>query len=124
MFSTSSIEEGIDKTLEIIFITLCLIGIISNLLSIIICLQKRLRKSPTFVFMMFRNITNIVLLIAVVFFKFTGGFFKPQARSLKFNLSKVQMFLIFSSFQSSAYLQVIFKIYKILCKLYAFFYSL
>ncbi len=90
------------SVIKIVSIVFFIIGIISNTLSIIICLRKQLRKIPTFIFKIFNSFMNIITLTTIFLILFIETFdFEIKTKILEFLI-----FLIFSATQSSAYLQV------------------
>ena len=104
MNSYGKAEKAIE-IIAIVSIILCSIGIIGNIVTIIICLRKQLRKTPTFILIVLKAGTNILPLIAI-FIPFVTGF-AIKHNMLHFNLMcKVILFLSFWGCQSSAYLLV------------------
>ena len=102
------IKEDYIKIIEIVLLILCLFGMIGNCLSISVCLRKRLKSIPTFVFMCFMTIMDTIPLIAIALYPFILEFLKLKSIKLSFEFCKLIMFLTFWSLQSSAYLLVKF----------------
>jgi hypothetical protein len=92
--------------IEIIPIIVVVLGITGNIISMIICLKKELRKTPTFIFKIFINIMNIIPLITIIIYSFTTDVYEIKFNEFYFNFFKTLLFLILWTWQSSAYLQV------------------
>jgi hypothetical protein len=107
----------INAVIGILSIILSIFGIACNMVSIIICLKRELRKAPTFIFKIFINIMNMIPLITIVLCPFITHFFELELNSLYFKMGKVIIFLTLWSSHSSAYLQVLI-LFKHLCNYY------
>jgi hypothetical protein len=94
--------------IEIIPIIFAVIGITGNIISVIICLKKELRKTPSFIFKIFINIMNIIPLITIIIYLFATDVYQIKFDEFYFNFFKTLLFLILWTWQSSAYLQVNF----------------
>ena len=94
------------KAIAIISILSGIIGIIGNLISIIICSQKDLRKTPTFILKIFISIMNLIPMLTNIFSPFAAYFLNSKYDDLSFTIFKMLIFLVFWSFQSTAYLEV------------------
>jgi hypothetical protein len=107
--------EKITQKLSILTIILSVIGIIGNIISLLICLKEELRKIPTFVFIIFQKILNIIKLVTISLSIFVTQFqsnFKnfQDINNIYYNIA---IFLFFWEYQSSAYLSVFSKTFKI-----------
>ena len=92
------------------------IGVASNIISIIICSQKELRKVPTFIFKIFVNVMNLIPLITIVLCPFITYYFEFELNKLYFEIGKIVIFLALWSTHSSAYLQVfLYLIFILIC---------
>ena len=84
-------------------IVFCSIAIIGNFISIVICLQKELRKTPTFIFMSFLSTVNIIkmttILVSVVIMQFVF----ESISEINTILLNVCLFIVFSKYQTSIY---------------------
>lgn len=95
-----------NRFLSIFSILLCPIGIISNLISISICLRKELKKLPTFVFMAILSLINILKLISIGVCVAVLEFSVKKVQEIDETILNVSLFLIFWEYQSAAYLKV------------------
>jgi hypothetical protein len=107
--------ETITQKLSILTIILSVIGVIGNIISLLICLKEELRKIPTFVFIIFQKILNIIKLVIISLSIFVTQFqsnFKnfQDINNIYYNIA---IFLFFWEYQSSAYLSVFSKTFKI-----------
>jgi hypothetical protein len=84
----------------IILIVLSPLGVLSNILTIFICLRKELRKTPTFVFMAFIGCINNLELLTII----VVSFLKDSL--LKTSFLKLFVFLILWKHQSVIYIEV------------------
>jgi hypothetical protein len=100
--------KKINTVIAILSVILSIFGIFFNIISMIICLKRELRKSPTFIFKIFINLMNIMPLITIVLCLFIKHFIEFELNSFNFELGKVILFLTLWSSQSSAYIQAIF----------------
>jgi hypothetical protein len=114
MFSKNSVFYEFNRIVSIISIILYSTGIIGNILSISICLRKKLRMVPTFIFMASISILNIIKLFTiftcVLIFEFKLNAIK-ELNTISFNIF---LFIIFWKHHSTAYLMVSFEIYCVL----------
>ena len=113
-----NIFEKINKIIAISSVILCLIGIIGNNLTAGLCMRKKLRKSPTFIFLSFIAIINIIPLITIVLCPYFLYFYKKVLSEINIDLCKTVMFLTFWSCHSSTYLLVYFKFSILNCSYY------
>jgi hypothetical protein len=96
----------LNKIVSVSIIFLSSIGIIGNIISIVICMRKELRKVPTFIFMAFVSILNILKLITKA-----GCILSFQFLIIEFNFLNNIFFnpiivLIFCQSHSTIYLMV------------------
>jgi hypothetical protein len=99
--------------IAIFSISLSIIGIIGNVISMIVCLRKDLRRTPTFIFKIFINILNIIPIITIVLYPFATYIFEIELNSHYFRFGKTMLFLALWSSQASTYLTVIFRIFNL-----------
>jgi len=107
--------EKITQKLSIVTIVLSAIGVLGNIISLLICLKEELRKIPTFVFTIFQKILNIIKLVTISLCIFVTQFqskFK-NAQDINNIYYNIAIFLFFWEYQSSAYLTVNNKNFKI-----------
>jgi hypothetical protein len=116
--------KKINTVIAMLSVILSIFGMFFNIISIIICLKRELRKSPTFIFKIFINIMNIMPLITIVLCSFIKHFIEFQLNSVNFELGKLILFLTLWSAQSSAYIQVIFFSFHFEDYFNCYFYSL
>jgi hypothetical protein len=100
-----------NEKLEISIIILSIFGVAGNIISIVVCLRKKLRIIPTFVFMAFLSVLNICKLITIVFCLFASNFFVTKLQEFDSRFFKIMIFLIFWEYQSSAYFKVFLMIF-------------
>ena len=98
--------ENLTLTVSITGIILSACGIISNVISIATCLRKELRKSPTFVFMLFLSAIYILPLRTIVVCPLFLFYFEHELK-INFEFCKKIVFVSFWACQSSAYLMVL-----------------
>jgi hypothetical protein len=98
--------ERVSKSFAVFLIAICSIGIIGNILSIIICFRKRLRKIPTFVLLGFKAGTNILSLTAIGLAALFLEFLKFDLTKYNDGICKTSFFLMFWGLQSSVYMRV------------------
>ena len=94
------------KTIVVISIIFCIFGILNNILSIVVCLRKKLRKIPTFIFKAFMSKMNIILLTTMIFYTFISNFFEITLNTINFKYSKMLFILMLCSYQTSLYMKV------------------
>ena len=102
------LEEKTSKIISIISIILCIFGKVGNIVSITICMRKSLRKTPTFIYMVFTSLVDIIPLAVIVLYSLNFLFLDLQLRFANFEFCKILIFLTLWSCQSSAYLLVSF----------------
>jgi len=95
----------LDKIIIILTIALSSTGIIGNFVSTLITMRKELRKTPTFVFMAFLSVINILKVITIGFSLFIFHFLVDDLNDLNYFFSVIIFFLCFT-YQSSSYLKV------------------
>ena len=95
-----------NQAITIFTIVLCSLGILGNIVSIIVCLHKNLRKIPTFVFMAFQSTMNILKLITIPLYLISLQFFFVEIESFNCIFYNIGVFLIFWEYQSLAFLKV------------------
>jgi hypothetical protein len=83
-----------------ILIVLSPLGVLSNFLTIFICLRKELRKTPTFVFMAFIGCINNLELLTII----VVSFLKDSLLITSF--LKLSVFLILWKHQTGIYVEV------------------
>lgn len=76
---------------------ICIIfGIVTNPLTIYVCIRSNLRKTPTFIFILFGAITNLISLFSSPVNYFLGGLvFDINLRNQSLIWCKLQYFLTF-----------------------------
>ena len=87
---------SIKQVLSIVFFS---IGLLGNLMSLLICLRRQMRKNTTFIFMSFTSIMNVLPLASLVALSF-------KLQDLNVNYCKIIMILLLTGCQSSIYLIV------------------
>ena len=103
------------KIISIISILLCSVGMVGNLLSIIICIRKRLFKIPTFVFMMFISLIDNLPLFTVALYPFVLNFFEDKLSEINIEFCNTFLMITFWSSQSSIYLHFAILIDQFMC---------
>jgi hypothetical protein len=96
----------LDKIIIILTIALCSTGIIGNFVSVLITMRKELRKTPTFIFMAFLSVINILKVITMGFSLFIFHFLVDDLNDFNYFFSVIIFFICFT-YQSSSYLKVI-----------------
>jgi hypothetical protein len=104
-----------NKIISIISILLCSIGIIGNILSMIICIRKRLFKTPTFVFMMFISLIDNLPLLTVDLYPFVLNYFEDKLSEINVEFCNKFLMITFWSSQSSIYLHFAILIDQFMC---------
>lgn len=99
-------DKKTDRILAIFSIMFCTIGILSNLISILICLRKELRKVPTFMFLAVLSFIYTLKLFLIALFSFLIEFVVQSIQELNEITINITLFFIFCEYQSSAYLKV------------------
>ena len=115
MDSENSFTEKINKILSVSVIVFCAIGIISNFISILICLRKELRKLPTFIFLTFLSSINILKLLSIGLSVFTLQFIVTKLQDIDERIINISLFMIFWEYQSTAYLKIVMLIDQLMC---------
>ena len=90
----------LNKIVSILSILLSSIGIIGNIVSFVICIKNDLRRVPTFVFMAFVSILNILKLITI-----GGCFLSLEYLTIEFkdvNNKFYNLLLVFIFIQSNS----------------------
>ena len=95
-----------NKTLSICSIIFCFIGSISNLISILVCLHKELRKVPTFVFLSILSFMNILKLISIGLCVYLLEFVVQKVQELDAKIINFFLLILFWEYQTTAYLKV------------------
>ena len=98
--------ERVSKSFAVFIIAFCSIGIIGNILSIIICFRRRLRKITTFVLLGLKAGTNILSLTAIALAALFLEFLKFDLTKYNDSICKTSFFLMFWGLQSSVYNRV------------------
>ena len=98
--------DNINQRLSIITIILCSIGVFGNVISLLICLQKKLRIIPTFIFLSFIDSISILILTTIGLCVLITQFLYQKVQVINDKFYNVALFLLFWEFQSSAYLKV------------------
>ena len=106
MLSENKNHEKISRSISICSIIFCIIGIISNLISIAVCLKKELIKLPTFVFLAFLSLMNILKLVSVGLSVYLLEFFIESIQEVDKSTLSISMLLLLWEYQSTAYLKV------------------
>ena len=101
------------KIIEVSSLILCLFGIIGNILSIIICSRKPLKKQPTFIFMASMSFMNILPLITILSCPIAAHFMKFE-NHLQIYFCKISTFLTYWGSEASTYL-LVYKYNKVFC---------
>ena len=94
-----------NTTFHIFLMIFWIFGTLSNIISILMCLRKELRKTPTFVFMAFMAFLNICSLITLVISPISLKFINLELIDIHIIIGKINVFITLWS-QSSSYLQV------------------
>jgi hypothetical protein len=102
------------QLIAIFSISLSIIGVTGNIISMMVCLRKALRQTPTFIFKIFINILNIIPITTIVLYPFATYIFEIELNSHYFTFGKIMLFLALWSSQASTYLTVIFRIFNLL----------
>jgi hypothetical protein len=104
-----------NQIVSIISIVLSSIGIIGNIISILICLRKELRKTPTFMFMAFISGVNIFKLFTTIICILMIQFQIQEIKELNIVFLNTCLFLIFWKHHSSVYLMIITLFDQLMC---------
>ena len=107
MFSENDIRMNMNRIISIFSLVFCSIGIISNLISIFICLRRELRQVPTFVFFAFLSFINILKLISIGVFTILLEFIVNKVEELDERILTVGLFALLCEYQCTAYFKVI-----------------
>ena len=99
-------SEISSQVTSIPWIILSSIGIIGNIVSILICLRKELRKTPTFIFMAFVGAINIFKLFTAIVCILILQFQIEEIKDLNIVFINTCLFLLFWKHHSSVYLMV------------------
>ena len=89
------------ESIQVFTCVLSTFGTLSNLMSLFICMRKSIRNTPTFVFLAFMAVMNILPLATMVLFSF-------ELHNFSIHMCKTLMSLLFIGCQSSVYLLVCF----------------
>jgi hypothetical protein len=96
----------VNKIVSVSIIFLSSIGIIGNVISFVICMRKDLRKVPTFIFMAFVSILNILKLITIAGCILSFEFLIIEFNFLNNIFYNLIIVLIFCQSHSTIYLMV------------------
>ena len=94
-----------NRIFTIIISLFCGVGAVGNLISIVICSRTEMRKIPTFIFMAFQSLINILKLLTVAISFTVLQFFIKNIETSQSIFYKIGIFLIFWLYQSVAYLK-------------------
>jgi hypothetical protein len=86
MLSYSALQS-FNCIIEIFFMISSVFGTIGNAITVLICLQKRLRNIPTSIFMIFIAIINIFPLTTIALISIRSHFLKFESNSVFFKLN-------------------------------------
>ena len=101
------------KLIGIYSLLIICIGTIGNFLGVIVCLQNKLRQTPTFVFTAFSLANDIIALYFWNVDHFLYAFQNYQMEYISVNVCRLSIFMQMFSLEWSAWLLVsIFKIFK------------
>ena len=103
---SSSIIDILRKTLAVYSAFLIVFGTVANLITFIICLKKNLRQTPTFVFLSFLVLSDIVCLYFWNLNHFVSTFYGFIYESFSIGYCKFFFTTQLISFQTSAWLLV------------------
>ena len=101
--SISNLLTQLCDIFAIFVAVLCLFGILTNFLALVVCLRNGLSQVATFVIKAFISFMNSLQLIAILWFPFDIYLLNLNQQRYIF---KIFIFTIFWSSQSSAYLLV------------------
>ena len=103
-------ENSIAKIFNQVFngygIVVVVFGTIGNIIGAIICLQERLRKIPTFVFLAFLQLNDITTIYAWNINAFGSTFFSYRPFDSTETVMKITSWIQFSSYEASSWLLV------------------
>ena len=100
-------HDKMNKSIGVILIAFCSIGIISNVLSLSICFRKRLRKCPLFVLMGTKSLTEVPLLFSIALVTYIVWFSKFDISFYHLEICQFAFLFVFWGIHSSRYLLVI-----------------
>ena len=98
--------DVINKELGVFSVILAILGTAFNLLTFSVCMRKRLRETPTFIFLAFMVINDTYSLYFYNLNSFATSFFKTLLQEISLEFCKFVNLSQFISNQSSAFLLV------------------
>ena len=102
MLSNATLQT-LNFIIDVLFTISSLFGTIGNVLTALTCFQRRLRNTPTYIFMIFIAIINIFPLISQILILIMSQTFKLDNDSIFF---KINTFFSFWASHNTSYLIV------------------
>ena len=98
-----NLYKTLNYIIAVFSIILCILGTIGNIITLLMCLRKNLRKRPLFIFMMFTAIMNIFPLVSIAFYSVVIEILKIENQTIFY---KINAFISSWGSQSTNYLLV------------------
>ena len=99
-------SSAINQVISWINFGCSIVGTVGNVLTCVVCLSSRLRKTPTFIFMTFMVCADTVPVVIVILNRFAKPLFGINRLESTLQGCKIETMLLYMSTQSSAFLLV------------------